>query len=449
MVVAAAVLVGCATVRSTVPASWHCVAERGSERIVLFVHGLVGDAEGTWRNTQTGAYWPGLLAADPKMAPFDVCVANYASPILGRASTIEEIAQRMLQQLRDRGIFTRYRQIHFITHSMGGLVVKRVLTVLYSPGEIEKLRLVRTVLFISTPAQGAPVADLASWISLNPQMRDLVPADLNSFLQSLENQWEFLLQDRDTRSGAFPRVYCAYETLPTAGVMVVSRVYASSRCDPPRYPVDLDHNAIVKPGSREDEPYPWARARILETAAMSPAAVAPAQGDVEGLQSQVAKLVRFPNATPDESKASTLIEQMLRNRLPLRLFDLLAKYDEGDRRGSPLLQRHFNEYYKFRQRAIGLEDRVTQRIGQMVVVRFRAGWRIYLRYAILRFSGQSKDQIVSGGDFLNYDITWDDAERVFGELARDRAVKGEFTELFAMHQRLIENVRAIEASLPT
>jgi hypothetical protein len=56
---------------------------------------------------------------------------------------------------------------------------------------------------------------------------------------------------------------------------------------------------------------------------------------------------------------------------------------------------------------------------------------------------------VSGGDFLNYDITWDDAERVFGELARDRAVKGEFTELFAMHQRLIENVRAIEASLPT
>ena len=106
------------------------------------------------------------------MKGFDVYVVGYASPLLGRASTIEEVSQRVLQQLRDRGIFTRYQQIHFITHSMGGLIVKRMLVELNRPSELETLRRVRTVLFISTPAQGATLADMASWLSLNPQLRD-------------------------------------------------------------------------------------------------------------------------------------------------------------------------------------------------------------------------------------------------------------------------------------
>lgn len=330
---------------------------------------------------------------------------------------------------------------------MGGLVTKRLLVELNRPTELETLRRIRTVLFISTPAQGATLAETASWLSLNPQLRDMAPADLNSFLQSLDNQWDAFLQDRDTTGRVFPRVYCAYETVPTAGVMVVSRIYAASRCDPPRYPIDLDHNAIVKPGSRDDEPYVWARTRIIETAAMSPIPTAGYQGNIERLQSEVTKLVRFPDATPDVSKPSSLLERMLGNRLLLRLFDLLASYDERDIRAVPALQNHFNEYYQFRQRAVGFGEMLTQRIGQMVSVRFRAGWRIYLQYVIMRFAGRSKEGIIAGGDFLNYDITWDDAERVFDELARFQAVRKEFADLFALHQRLVDGVSAITTTL--
>jgi hypothetical protein len=57
------------------------------------------------------------------------------------------------------------------------------------------------------------------------------------------------------------------------------------------------------------------------------------------------------------------------------------------------------------------------RIGQMVQVRFSAGWQIYLQYVLMRLGGRSKEAIIAGGDFLNYDITWDDAERVFTELS--------------------------------
>jgi pimeloyl-ACP methyl ester carboxylesterase len=390
------------------------------------------------------------------MKGFDVYVVGYTSPLFGRASTIEEVAQRVLQQFRDRGLFTRYQQVHFITHSMGGLITKRLLVELNRPipSELHTLRRVRTVLFISTPAQGATLADMASWLSLNPQLRDMAPADLNSFLQSVDNQWHVLMQDRDAFGAIFPRAYCAYETLPTAGIVVVSRIYAATRCDPPRYPIDLDHNAIAKPQSRDDDPYPWARARILETAALSPSRstqLTPsppnAQERIDRMQSDVAKLVRFPRAIADTSKPPSLLERMLRNRLPLRMFELLASYDERDIRAVAALHKYFTDYYAFRQRAISLEDQAMQQIGRTVKVRFRAGWAIYLEYAIMRFGGRSKADIIAGGDFLNYDITWDDAERVFGELSRDGSVTNQFAELFASHQRLINAVNAIAATL--
>jgi pimeloyl-ACP methyl ester carboxylesterase len=447
-------LTGCATTPQPGASRSRFVAERGSARLVVFVHGVGGDADRSWRNAITNTYWPELLASDPAMKGFDVYVAAYASPLLGRASTIEEVAQRLLQQLRDRGFFTRYQQIHFITHSMGGLVVKRLLVELNRPSELETLRRIRTVLFISTPAQGATLADTASWLSLNPQLRDMAPADLNSFLQSLDNQWDVLLHDRDAFAGVFPRAYCAYETLPTGGVMVVSRVYAASRCDPPRYPIDLDHNAIAKPQSRDDDPYPWSKARILETAAISSTrATLPSstthggQERVERLQSDVAKLVRFPGAIPDSSKPPSLLERMLRNRLPLRLFDLLASYDERDIRAVPTLHKYFTDYYEFREQATVLEDQTMQHISKTVKVRFPAGWAIYLQYTIMRFGGRSKQDIISGGDFLNYDITWDDAERLFEELSRLHNVNDNFAKFFAWHQRLINAVNAIAASL--
>jgi pimeloyl-ACP methyl ester carboxylesterase len=266
----ALVSTACASAQSVpVISQSRFVAEGRGDRLVVFVHGIGGDAGATWRNPATNVWWPELLATDPAMAGFDVYVADYFSPLLTRASTIEEIAQRMLQQFRDRGFFTRYAQVHFVTHSMGGLVTKRMLNELHRPADQETLRRVRTVLFLSTPAQGAEIAELASWLSANPQLADMKPADLNAFLQALENDWQTLLRDRDTAGAVFPRTYCAYETRPTATVMIVSRVYASTRCDATPYAIDADHGRIVKPADRDDDPYPWARARLLETAALT------------------------------------------------------------------------------------------------------------------------------------------------------------------------------------
>jgi len=148
---------------------------------------------------------------------------------------------------------------------MGGLLVKRILVDLNRPGQIEKLRRVKPVLYISTPAQGADLAAVASWLSVNPQLTDMRPADLNSFIQSLENQWQDLMRERDAQLQLFPQSFCAYETKPTYGIVVVSRVYAATRCDENPFPVDEDHAGVVKPVSKDADIYKWARSRIDQT----------------------------------------------------------------------------------------------------------------------------------------------------------------------------------------
>ena len=166
----------------------------------------------------------------------------------------------------------------------------------------------------------------------------------------------------------------------------------------------------------------------------------------ELLRSKVAKLLRFPDAISDAPGTRSLMEKALKNKLPRKLFDLLMRYDERDILAVPklgsALNNHLNEYYQFRQKTLRLESRLMDRIGQMVTVRFRPAWRLYLTYLIMRFSGKSKEEIIAGGNFLNYDITWDDAERVFSELSDAGGIKQEFSELFSLHEGLIAGLNS-------
>lgn len=241
-------------------------APESSKKLIVFVHGVFGDPASSWTN-QEGISWPDLLKNDERFLDFTVATYRYDTPFLQRSSNIEEIAERLLLQLEDRSIFEKFNEVYFIAHSMGGLVVKRVLVNLNRPNQIKKLRTVKAVLYISTPAQGANLAEIGSWLSANPQLRDMQPANLNSFLQTLENQWQNLIRDRGTPP--FPQSFCAYETKPNHGVVTVNRIYATTYCDQSPLPVDEDHSNIVKPSNRESTIYDWARARILGASALA------------------------------------------------------------------------------------------------------------------------------------------------------------------------------------
>jgi hypothetical protein len=107
------------------------------------------------------------------------------------------------------------------------------------------------------------------------------------------------------------------------------------------------------------------------------------------------------------------------------------------------LQKHLGEYYRFREDALRIEGNLVLRIGQMVSVRFPEAWRIYLRYVLLRFGGASKDAIESWGDFLNYSITWNDAERVFNQLSVEATLSSEISTLLQFHENQSQEIKGI------
>src|ERR1039457_1498257 len=67
------------------------------KNLVIFVHGVLGDSEGTWTNPENHAYWPKLVSEDPDFSEYDVSVYGYLSPLLSKASAINDIASRMQQ----------------------------------------------------------------------------------------------------------------------------------------------------------------------------------------------------------------------------------------------------------------------------------------------------------------------------------------------------------------
>ena len=162
------------------------------------------------------------------------------------------------------------------------------------------------------------------------------------------------------------------------------------------------------------------------------------------LRSEVAKLIRYPDAVADVAQPPTLLEGLLANKLPRRLFDVLLTYEERDVIEVPGIGRalhdHLRGYYEFRQRILAAEQQLLMRIGKVVSVRFAAGWRIYLRYAMMRFAGASQEDIVGWGDFLNYSISWEDAERVFQLLNGDAESASAMSNVLQIHQRLCDTV---------
>lgn len=243
---------------------WVRAASDNAPTVVVFIHGVLGDAVGTWTAPGVEGGWPGLMHRDSSMPAVDIFAVGYLSEPLSKASTIEEIANRTLVSLQDEGIFKRYENVVFVAHSMGGLVTKRLLKRLNdeAPSSYQK---VKGVTFFSTPAKGSDLAGLAMWMSANPQFQDMSPSDLSSFLQALENDWVTLVVRNHTPEKPYPISSCAYETLPAKGQkIVVPRSMSEEGCNSAPVAFDRDHFGIVKPTDINDEVYKYLKARITE-----------------------------------------------------------------------------------------------------------------------------------------------------------------------------------------
>ena len=146
---------------------------------------------------------------------------------------------------------------------------------------------------------------------------------------------------------------------------------------------------------------------------------------IERLKAELSDLADFPNKVTGVTGV-TMLERMSSSKVPGRLHSLLERYVKQTIVGVPVigdkLLNFKRDYYEFSEAEQGFETAAITSVGPHVAGRLRPAWEIYFRYFLLRSSGHSVDDVKAAGDFLNYGITWEDAERVSGELSLAQAV---------------------------
>ena len=230
---------------------------------VVFVHGLNGDPRDYWG--VPSSHWPAWLGEElPDVGVWSLGYENAAFKprwfsvlrfIFGRGFA-------MPLEFRARNVLLRFeverigeKPLIFITHSMGGLLVKQLLRTANEshPSSPWKQLLENTkgVCFIGTPHIGA---DLAKWVSYFGKLlgTTVAVADLSPHLPLLIglNSWyRDFVHPRNVQTLTF------FETRPLGpGGLVVE----PGDADPGVplagfYPLDDDHRSICKPKSKQAE----------------------------------------------------------------------------------------------------------------------------------------------------------------------------------------------------
>jgi hypothetical protein len=130
---------------------------------VIFIHGLDGDPDATWRGDGDDAFWPRWLGDDlGSAAVWSVGYNAWSSKWRGSSMPLPERAINLLTYLESIGIGER--PICFICHSLGGLVAKQILLHGYlNPDDPNRVaRAIRGIVFLGTPHTGAALANAAN-----------------------------------------------------------------------------------------------------------------------------------------------------------------------------------------------------------------------------------------------------------------------------------------------
>jgi len=170
------------------------------------------------------------------------------------------------------------------------------------------------------------------------------------------------------------------------------------------------------------------------------------------LRSEVRKLLRFPDAVKNDFNPPTMVECLADKTIHCRLFDLLMRYEEEDVSEvpgiGPILRDHMNVYYRFRQKAMQFEADLMSRISTTIGDSFAsaAKWKMFHRYSVFRLFGVAKDEVIAGGNFLNYGITWDETERAFTKLSDDTQLNSQVGDLRRLEEELTRCLEGVTAA---
>ena len=218
--------------------------ESRMKKLVLFVHGLGGTADRTWKS------FPELVRRDTELAElYDVRSFEYSSGAIGSKPSLPICSISLKTEIESR--YPGYSDIALIAHSQGGLVARHYIAERLNSDQ--PLRVSRLLTF-ATPHQGSGFASLLKWVPFaSQQSEDLDPN--SQFLHALGVAWG--------QAKADTRVLTRY--VVATDDAIVGPVSAMGSWSPDYEVVSgVGHKAIVKPGTASSTSFLIAKKFLLE-----------------------------------------------------------------------------------------------------------------------------------------------------------------------------------------
>lgn len=233
---------------------------------IVFIHGLGGDLFDTWVGPGTSPddcwlNWVGTdTGCDTWTLEYDSALSRWHEQAMPLPDQGTQVAQLLAvhQGLRDKALV-------LVGHSMGGLVIKSLVTQTQAAGDVRARALlsrIKGIVFVATPHQGSQLASLATALSgiarTNAQVGDMSGHDPH--LRQLSSAFREQRRTLQMSVAAFAEtrdvVWQRKGFLRFLNRQVGLRVVDPSSSDPglegvTTVPLAEDHFSICKPASRD------------------------------------------------------------------------------------------------------------------------------------------------------------------------------------------------------
>lgn len=148
------------------------------KKLVLFIHGIGGDADSTWGK------FPELIREDGELSKlYDVGKTAYDTGFVGSQPSLAACATSLKTEIDNR--YKDYSDIALIAHSQGGLIARAYIAERLNSGQ--KLGVSRLLTF-ATPHHGSGHATILQRVfGSSQQVKDLDPN--SDFLRALGIAW--------------------------------------------------------------------------------------------------------------------------------------------------------------------------------------------------------------------------------------------------------------------